>query len=168
MPIRLYNSLTQAVEVLRPLHPGRVQMYTCGPTVHDRAHIGNFRTYLAEDLLRRHLESRHLKVEQVMNITDVDDKIIAKATASGQTLAQFTTPYIEAFFADLDTLGIQRAEQFPRATEYLDSMRALVERLIATGHAYLSEGSVYFRIASFPSYGRLTHLDLKGLSAGAS
>ncbi|HUY56504.1 MAG TPA: cysteine--tRNA ligase [Candidatus Micrarchaeaceae archaeon] len=168
MPIRLYNSLTQAVEVLHPLHPGRVQMYTCGPTVHDRAHIGNFRTYLAEDLLRRHLEARHLKVEQVMNITDVDDKIIAKATALGQTLAQFTTPYIEAFFADLDTLGIQRAEQFPRATEYLDSMRALVERLIATGHAYPSEGSVYFRIASFPSYGRLTHLDLKGLSAGAS
>jgi cysteinyl-tRNA synthetase len=168
MPIRLYNSLTQAVEVLQPLHPGRVQMYTCGPTVHDRAHIGNFRTYLAEDLLRRHLEAHHLKVEQVMNITDVDDKIIAKATARGETLAEFTAPYIEAFFRDMDLLRIELAEQFPRATEYLGPMLALVERLVETGHAYQSEGSVYFRLDSFPNYGKLSRLDVKGLSTGAS
>ncbi|MGH7643389.1 MAG: cysteine--tRNA ligase [Candidatus Dormibacteria bacterium] len=168
MPIRLYNSLTQAVEVLRPLRPGRVQMYTCGPTVHDRAHIGNFRSYLAEDLLRRHLEAHHLKVEQVMNITDVDDKIIAKATGRHESLDQFTAPFIEAFFRDLDLLGIQRAEHFPRATEYLGPMLALVERLVASGHAYQSEGSVYFRVDSFPEYGKLSRLDVGGLSAGAS
>lgn len=168
MPIRLYNSLTQEVGVLHPLHPGRVHMYTCGPTVHDRAHIGNFRAYLAEDLLRRHLEARGLKVEQVMNITDVDDKIIAKATTRRQTLAEFTAPFIEAFFTDLKRLGIQPANHFPRATEYVGAMVALVEQLVATGHAYESEGSVYFRVESFPNYGRLSHLDTKGLSAGAS
>src|SRR5487761_1371485 len=168
MPIRLYNSLTQAVEVLRPLHPGRVQMYTCGPTVHDRAHIGNFRTYLAEDLLRRHLEARGLKVEQVMNITDVDDKIIAKATARGQSLREFTQPFIDAFWLDIERLGIEPAAHSPRATEHLESMVALTERLVAGGHAYESDGSVYFRLESFPNYGRLSRLDVKGLSAGAS
>ncbi|HVB13758.1 MAG TPA: cysteine--tRNA ligase [Candidatus Dormibacteraeota bacterium] len=168
MPIRLFNSLTQALEVLQPLHPGQVTMYTCGPTVHDRAHIGNFRSYLAEDLLRRHLEARGLKVEQVMNITDVDDKIIAKATALGETLAEFTTPFEEAFFLDLDRLRIEPAAHYPRATEYLGPMLALVERLVATGHAYQSEGSVYFRLDSFPNYGRLSRLDVQGLSTGAS
>ena len=168
MPIRLYNSLSQQVEVLQPLHPGRVQMYTCGPTVHDRAHIGNFRTYLAEDLLRRHLEARGLKVEQVMNITDVDDKIIAKASARGQTLAEFTAPFIEAFFVDLERLRIQPAGQFPRATENLGPMVALLQRLVESGHAYHSDGSVYFRVESFPQYGRLSRLDAGGLSHGAS
>jgi cysteinyl-tRNA synthetase len=168
MPIRLYNSLTQAVEVLQPLHPGRVQMYTCGPTVHDLAHIGNFRSYLAEDLLRRHLEARGLKVEQVMNITDIDDKIIAKASARHETLAEFTAPFIEAFFADMELLGIEPATHFPRATEYIPQMLALVERLVASGHAYMSDGSVYFRLESFPNYGKLSRLDVGGLSAGAS
>ncbi|HVC23830.1 MAG TPA: cysteine--tRNA ligase [Candidatus Dormibacteraeota bacterium] len=168
MPIRLYNTLTQSIEVLHPLHPGKVQMYTCGPTVHDRAHIGNFRSYLAEDLLRRHLEARGLKVEQVMNITDVDDKIIAKASARHETLSQFTKPYIDAFFTDLELLGIEPATHFPRATDYIPQMLALVERLVASDHAYVSDGSVYFRLQSFPNYGRLTRLDVQGLSTGAS
>jgi cysteinyl-tRNA synthetase len=168
MPIHLYNSLSQQTEELRPLHPGLVQMYTCGPTVHDRAHIGNFRTYLAEDLLRRHLEARGLKVQQVMNITDVDDKIIAKATTQGVSLAEFTAPYIEDFFADLERLRIQPAQDFPRATEYISQMVDLVERLVETDHAYQSDGSVYFRVASFPEYGRLSHLEVKGLRTGGS
>jgi cysteinyl-tRNA synthetase len=168
MPIHLYNTLGQQVEELHPLRPGRVQMYTCGPTVHDRAHIGNFRTYLAEDLLRRHLEARHLQVEQVMNITDVDDKIIAKAAAAGSSLAQFTAPYIEAFFADLNLLGIEPAQSFPRATDHVDCMLSLIDRLVESGHAYQSEGSVYFRIESFAEYGRLSRLEVKGLRTGAS
>ncbi|HEY6537956.1 MAG TPA: cysteine--tRNA ligase [Candidatus Dormibacteraeota bacterium] len=168
MPIRLYNSLSQSIEVLHPLHPGRVRMYTCGPTVHDRAHIGNFRSYLAEDLLRRHLEARGLQVEQVMNITDVDDKIIKKAMAKGVSLAEFTEPFIGAFFVDLELLQIEPATHYPRATEHLEPMLALIERLVENGHAYVSDGSVYFRLESFPSYGRLSRLDVSGLSAGAS
>jgi cysteinyl-tRNA synthetase len=168
MPIRLYNTLSQEIEPLRPLHPGQVHMYTCGPTVHDRAHIGNYRTFLAEDLLRRHLEARGLKVDQVMNITDVDDKTIAKATAQGQSLDQYTAPFINAFFADLDRLAIPPAQHIPKATDHIAPMLALIERLVASGHAYESEGSVYFRVASFPEYGRLSRLDVEGLSAGAS
>src|SRR6202167_6602457 len=110
MPIRLYNTLSQEIEPLQPLHPGRVHMYTCAPTVHDRAHIGNYRTFLAEDLLRRHLEARGLKVDQVMNITDVDDKPIAKATAQGESLDQYTVPFINGFFGDLDRLAIPPAQ----------------------------------------------------------
>ncbi|MGH7666895.1 MAG: cysteine--tRNA ligase [Candidatus Dormibacteria bacterium] len=168
MPIRLFNSLSQAVEPLQPLQPGRVRMYTCGPTVHDRAHIGNFRSYLAEDLLRRHLEARGLKVEQVMNFTDVDDKIIKKASARGQSLEDFTTPFIDAFLADMAQLRIEPAQRMPRATQYIGTMVTLVERLMEAGHAYQSEGSVYFRLASFPAYGKLSRLDMRGLSAGAS
>ncbi len=168
MGLRLYNTMSQTVEELRPLEPGRVRMYTCGPTVHDRAHIGNFRTYLAEDLLRRHLEARGLKVHQVMNITDVDDKIIAKAAAAGKSLSDFTAPYVSAFFSDLQLLSIQPAQELPRATEYLGPMVALVQRLVDSGHAYQSDGSVYFRVSSFPGYGKLTHLEAAGLRAGAS
>ncbi len=166
--VRLYNSLTREVEPLRLLRPGQVSLYTCGPTVHDQAHIGNFRSYLVEDLLRRHLEARGLKVDHVMNITDVDDKIISKATAAGQSLEQFTAPFAEAFFQDLDRLRIRRAQRLPRATAYLAPMISLVERLLANGHAYQSQGSVYFRLASFPKYGELSHLDRQGLFAGAS
>ena len=164
----LYNTMSGQVERFEPLRPGRVGMYTCGPTVHDQAHIGNLRTYLAEDLLRRQLEAHGLQVTQVMNITDVDDKIITKATAAKLSLADFTKPYLAAFLRDLDRLGIESAAFHPRATEYVPQMIALVQRLIDSGHAYLSEGSVYFRISSFPGYGRLSHLDTKGLVAGAS
>jgi len=165
---RLYNTISGTVEPFVPLHPGRVGMYTCGPTVHDRAHIGNLRTYLAEDLLRRQLEAHGLQVTQVMNITDVDDKIITKATAAQLSLAEFTQPHLDAFLRDLDLLGVEAAAFHPRATEYIPQMITLIQRLIESGHAYVSEGSVYFRLSSFPDYGRLSHLDIEGLVAGAS
>ncbi|MGH7611420.1 MAG: cysteine--tRNA ligase, partial [Candidatus Dormibacteria bacterium] len=168
MPSRLFNTLTQRVETLQPLQPGVVRVYTCGPTVHDRPHIGNLRSFLAEDLLRRHLEARGLRVEQVMNITDLDDKIIAKAGRAGVGIEEFTAPYVEAFFSDLERLRVEPAQHYPRASHYVEQMQELVQRLIDSGHAYPSEGSVYFRIASFAAYGRLSRLDLSGLRAGAS
>jgi cysteinyl-tRNA synthetase len=160
--------MSERVEEFTPLRPGRVGMYTCGPTVHDRAQIGNLRTFLAEDLLRRQLEYQGLEVTQVMNITDVDDKIITKARTAGQTLEEFTAPYVAAFFRDLELLGVEPAAVYPRATQYIPQMLELVQRLLDNGSAYVSDGSVYFRISSFPAYGKLTHLDTAGLRSGAS
>jgi cysteinyl-tRNA synthetase len=159
MGLRFYNTLTRQVEPFTPLHEGKVRMYTCGPTVYNFAHIGNFRTYLWEDLLRRHLEFRGHRVTQVMNLTDVDDKTIANAVAAGVTLEESTRPFVEAFFEDLDSLGIERAEYYPRATEHIAEMVELVRRLRAGGHIYESRGSLYFKIDSFPHYGRLARLD---------
>ena len=168
MTQRIYNSMSERVEEFAPLEPGRVGMYTCGPTVHDRAQIGNLRTFLAEDLLRRQLEYQGLQVTQVMNITDVDDKIIAKATQAGLTLEEYTAPFVAAFFRDLELLAVEPAASYPRATQYIPQMLELVRRLLDHDSAYVSEGSVYFRISSFPAYGRLTHLDTAGLRSGAS
>ena len=159
--------MSGAIELFEPLEPGHVRMYTCGPTVHDFAHIGNFRTFLFEDVLRRVLLQRGLKVTQVMNLTDVEDRIIGKAAEGGQTIEEFTEPYIEAFFADLDTLRIERAEHYPRATHHIFEMIALIDLLSEQGHTYVSDGSTYFRISTFPRYGALAHLDAGGLKAGA-
>jgi cysteinyl-tRNA synthetase len=142
-------------------------MYTCGPTVHDYSHIGNFRTFLFEDLLRRVLQQQGYRVTQVMNLTDVEDRIIKKAAERGQTIDDFTEQYIEAFFEDLDTLRIERAEHYPRATQHIFEMVSLIERLKENGHAYVADGSTYYRSASFPRYGALAHLDVSGLKAGA-
>jgi cysteinyl-tRNA synthetase len=166
MGLRFHNTLSRSVEAFAPLTPGRVLLYTCGPTVYDFAHIGNFRTYLWEDLLRRHLEERGFAVRQVMNLTDVDDKTIAGAMAKGKSLDDHTAPFIEAFFADLDTLGIRRAETYPRATRHIPEMLALLARLKAGGHLYESKGSIYFRIDTFPAYGRLSGLDPDSAEAG--
>ena len=166
-PLRLYNTMSGQVEEFAPLEPGHVRMYTCGPTVHDFAHIGNFRTFLFEDLLRRVLLQQGYRVTQVMNLTDVEDRIIKKAADAGITIDEFTEKYIEAFFQDLDTLRIERAEQYPRATRHIFEMVALIEILNEKGHTYVSDGSTYFRIATFPRYGRLSHLDVSGLRAGA-
>lgn len=168
MTLRLFNSMTERVEQFRPLRSGRAGMYTCGPTVHDRAQIGNLRTFLFEDLLRRQLEHEGLEVTQVMNITDVDDKIIRKAAEAGKTLQGYTAPFVEAFFQDLELLGVEPAHSYPRATDYIGPMLELVGRLVERGHAYVREGSVYFRIESFPAYGRLSHLDTEGLRRGGS
>jgi cysteinyl-tRNA synthetase len=165
--LRLYNTMSGQVEELRPLEPGHVRMYTCGPTVHDFAHIGNFRTFLFEDLLRRVVRQSGYRVTQVMNLTDVEDRIIAKSQAKGVTIDAYTAPYVKAFFEDLDTLRIERAEHYPQATEHIDDMVRLVKRLEAGGHTYSVEGSHYFKIASFPPYGRLSRLDVSGLRAGA-
>ena len=167
MGIRLHNTLTRRTEEFEPLHAGEVRLYTCGPTVYDYAHIGNFRAYLWEDLLRRHLEFRGLKVRQIMNITDVDDKTIANAQKAGLTLDEYTRPFIEAFFEDLEMLGILKAERYPRATEHIPEMVQLVNRLRKKGHLYESKGSIYFKIDTFPSYGRLSRIDPSGAEGQA-
>ena len=166
--VRLYNTLTRQVEPFEPRVPGEVRMYTCGPTVHDYAHIGNFRAYVFEDLLRRVLKSRGFRMNHVMNLTDVDDKTIRKSRAAGQSLKDYTAVYTRAFFEDLDELGIERAEHYPAATDHVPEMIRIIEILMSKGHAYRSDdGSVYFRIESFPAYGKLARLDRDGLKAGA-
>ena len=159
MTLQLYNSLTRRVEPFEPLTPGEVRMYTCGPTVYDRAHIGNFRTFLWEDLLRRYLKWKGFSVHQVMNLTDVDDRTITAAAERGVPLEQVTEPVIEQFFGDWRTLGLEPVEEFPRATEHVSTMIELVQRLEARGLTYSSEGSVYFPIGRFPEYGKLVNLD---------
>jgi cysteinyl-tRNA synthetase len=167
MAVRLHDTLTRTLQEVVPLEEGHVRVYTCGPTVYARSHIGNFRTFLFEDVLRRWLERRFPRVTHVMNLTDVEDKIIAAAAAAGHDLAEETAPWIAAFFADLDTLNIRRAHHYPRATEYVEEMVGLIERLEAAGVTYRSDGSVYFRIAAFPQYGRLSGVHAEGLVAGA-
>ena len=163
--IRFYNTFTRQKEDFTPLTPGQVRMYTCGPTVYDFAHIGNFRAYVWEDLLRRYLKVRGFRVLQVMNITDVDDKTIRGAAAAGVSLDDFTQRYIDAFFEDLGMLGVERAEIYPRATRHIPEMVALVRTLRDKGHAYESKGSFYFRLDTFPAYGRLAGLDREGMIA---
>jgi cysteinyl-tRNA synthetase len=168
-PIHLYNTETRSKELLKPLKPGEVSLYTCGPTVYNYAHIGNFRAYTFEDLLHRSLEYLGWKVNHVMNLTDVDDKTIRGAIAAGVSLQQFTEPYIEAFFADLKALHIKPAAHYPAATAYIPSMITLIEKLMAQGMAYQGgDGSVYFPIQQFKRYGCLSHLKLSDLRVGAS
>jgi cysteinyl-tRNA synthetase len=155
--LRLYNSLTRREEEFAPADGRTVNLYTCGPTVYNVVHIGNLRTFLFEDLLCRYLHYLGYEVRQVMNLTDVDDKTILGAQSEGLSLADFTRKYADLFFEDLDALGIQPAWKYPRATEFIPQMLALIQTLIDTGHAYVTEdGSVYFDISSFPQYGRLS------------
>ncbi len=167
MSLRFFDTLTARVREFEPLRPGEVRMYTCGPTVHDFAHIGNLRTFLFEDLLRRHLRWKGYRVTQVMNLTDVDDKIIRKARAQSVSIDAYTRAYTDAFFQDIRTLNVEPAEVYPKATEHVPEMAALIETLMEKGYAYEVDGSIYFRIASFPTYGRLSRLDPSGLRAGA-
>ncbi len=168
MALAFYDTLRRELVTFEPLEPGHVRMYTCGPTVHDYAHIGNLRTFLFEDMLRRVLEARDYRVTQVMNLTDVDDKIIAKAQAAGESIAEYTRRYTEAFFEDLATLRVERAEHYPTATGHIAEMVALIRRLEGAGHTYRTEdGSIWFRIASFPEYGKLSRIDLSGMRDGA-
>ena len=167
MTLRLHDTMARARRVVVPLEDGHIRLYTCGPTVYARAHIGNFRTFLFEDVLRRWLERRFPKVTHVMNLTDVEDKIIRNATAAGHDLREETAPWIDGFFEDLDTLNMRRAHHYPRATEYVDQMIEIIERLGAHQVTYPVDGSVYFRIAAFPSYGRLSGARASGLVAGA-
>src|SRR4051812_38759675 len=165
---RLYNTLTRQVEPFAPADGSTVRMYTCGPTVYNPAHLGNFRTFLFEDLMRRVLALRGWTVHQVMNLTDVDDKIIKRAQEQGKTIRQVTEPVIEIFHTDREYLRIQPAEAYPKATDFIPQMIALVERLVERGMAYLAEdGTVYFAIAKFPEYGRLSRLDTREIKAGA-
>jgi cysteinyl-tRNA synthetase len=168
MALSFLNTLTREKEEFTSVRPGEVLMYTCGPTVYDYPHVGNYRAYAFEDLLRRHLVFKGYRVKQVMNITDVEDKIIRSSRREGVMPSEYTKKYIEAFFADLETLNIEKAEVYPRATEHIPEMVALIGQLLESGLAYRSEdGSVYFSIASFPSYGRLAHIKVEDLLAGA-
>ena len=166
--LRFYNTLTRQKEDFQPLQPGKVRMYTCGPTVYNYAHIGNYRAYMFEDLLRRYLKYRGYQVTQVMNLTDIEDKIIRDSQQAGVSLHDFTAPYKDAFFEDLRTLHIEAAEVYPAATAHIPEMVELIQRLLERGYAYAAEGSIYYRIDRFPTYGRLAHLDLQERQSGAS
>jgi cysteinyl-tRNA synthetase len=169
MSLRLHNTLTRTVEPFEPQTPGRVTLYACGPTVRGYAHIGNFRTFLTVDLLRRWLVASGYEVFHVMNLTDVDDRTIQDALAAGKTLDDHVQQFIDAFFADRDFLRIGPADVYPRATRYIDHMISLIEALLDKGVAYQGEdGSVYFAIDRFPDYGRLSQLDRRELKTGAS
>ena len=165
--LKLTNTLTGRLEAFEPADGKTVRMYVCGPTVHDFAHIGNFRTFVFEDVLRRHLKSKGWELREVMNITDVDDKIIRRAVAAGVDIRTFTEKYIEAFLEDSEKLGIERPEIIALATDHIPEMVSLVEMLLEKGYAYREGNSVYFRIGRFAPYGRLSRLDKKDLRVGA-
>ena len=165
--IQLHNTLGGKIEPFVPQKPGEVRMYSCGPTVYDYAHIGNFRTFVFQDILRRFLKSRGFKITQVMNLTDVDDRIIANAAAAGVGIREYTEKFAQAFFDDCKTLGIEPPEHWMRATDNIDEMVQLIERLRQKSFTYESEGSIYYRIAKFPDYGKLSNIDVAGIQAGA-
>ena len=150
-----------------PLVPGEVRVYTCGPTVYDFAHIGNFRTFVFQDVLRRYLKSKGFRVIQVMNLTDVDDRIIQKAAAAGVSIRDYTDKYIQAFLDDRRALNLETPEHIARATEHIDDMVKLIQRLTDRGFTYTSDGSTYFRISKFPDYGKLSKIDVAGMQTGA-
>jgi cysteinyl-tRNA synthetase len=164
--LKLTNTLTGEQEAFEPLDGQTVRMYTCGPTVYNYVHIGNLRTFVWEDILRRHLASKW-GVQHVMNITDIDDKIIRRSIETGEDIQSYTAPYTEAFFEDCRKLRIQKPEITAPATEHIDEMVDLVNRLLATGYAYREGDSIYYRISRFPNYGRLSRLDKRELKVGA-
>ena len=163
--LMLHNTLTGKQEEFRPLEEGVVRVYTCGPTVYDYAHIGNFRTFVFQDLLIRYLRYRNYKVVHVMNITDVDDKTIRNARENGMSLKDYTTKYTEAFLEDARALHIELPALLPRATEHIPEMVELIRRLEEKGHTYRKDGSVYFSITTFPGYGKLSKKDFSGMQA---
>ncbi len=167
MTIRLQDTLTGAVRPLEPIEPGHVRIYSCGPTVYGPAHIGNFRSFLFADLLVRYLRYRGLRVTWVLNLTDIDDKIIRRAAAEGITTRELTDRFAARFVADADSLGMTRPDVLPRATEHVPQIADLVATLIERGHAYATDdGSVFFRISSWPAYGRLARLDPDAMRVG--
>jgi cysteinyl-tRNA synthetase len=167
MALRFYNTLTQQVEDFAPADGKIVRMYTCGPTVYNYIHIGNLRTFTFQDVLRRWLQYRGFTMDHVMNITDVEDKIIRNAAAQGVSIYEYTAQYTQAFLEDTATLRLQRPERLAKATDNIDAMVHDIEQLEKGGYTYRSEGSVYYRIARFPEYGKLSHNDFQGIKAGA-
>ncbi len=165
--IQLHNTLAGKIEKFVPQKAGEVRMYTCGPTVYDYAHIGNYRTFVFQDILRRFLRLRGFKLNHVMNLTDVDDRIIANAAAAGKSIRDYTEKFVQAFFDDCKSLSIEAPEHWIRATDHIDDMVKLIERLQQKTFTYPSEGSIYYRIAKFPEYGKLSKVDLTGIQAGA-
>jgi len=162
--LKLFNTLTREKEPFVPLTPGEVRMYSCGPTVYNHPHIGNLRTFLWSDLLRRYLAWRGYRVTQVMNITDVEDKIIRNANAAGQDIGTYTAPFIDGFHAAVRELRITPADSYPRATEFIPQMVALVQQLDSRGHTYVAEGSTYFKVSTLPDYGKLSRIEVDASS----
>ena len=167
MTLSLENTMTRSLQPFEPLEPGLIRIYTCGPTVYNRVHIGNLRTFVWEDVMCRAFRWLGYRAVQVMNLTDIDDKTIRGAVAEGLSLREFTARHIETFFEDLKTLGVTPADVYPRATDHIDEMVAIVRKLEERGHTYESDGSVWFRIASFPEYGKLSHVDPSAMKRGA-
>jgi len=166
--LKFRNTLTGRVEEFRPIKVGEVRMYYCGPTVWNYGHIGNFRSALAADIVRRYLKFKGYKVTHVMNITDVEDRIIAESQKAGLSIDEYTAIYIDALWEDFDALGCERPDIVPRATRHIPEMVTLIEKLLDSGHAYRSDDSIYYRIASFPEYGKLSKINFAGNIAGAS
>ena len=165
--IRLHNTMGGETEAFVPLTAGEVRMYTCGPTVYDYAHIGNFRTFVFQDILRRFLKLRGFKMLHVMNLTDVDDRIIANAAAAGVGIREYTEKFVQAFFADCKVLSIESPEHWIRATDHIEDMVKLIEQLQKKSFTYDGDGSIYYRIAKFPAYGKLSKIDVAGIQVGA-
>ena len=166
--LKFHNTLSGQLEEFRPINEGEVRMYFCGPTVWDYAHVGNFRSNIFVDVLRRYLKFKGYRITHVMNITDVDDRIIDRAQQAGVSIDDYTARYIEAFWEDFDALGCERPEIMPRATRHISEMVAIIETLEKRGHAYRSDDSIYYRIGSFPEYGKLSKINFAGNIAGAS
>ena len=167
MALRFFNTLSQQVEMFAPMDGNTVRMYTCGPTVYNYVHIGNLRTFTFQDILRRWLLARGYTMNHVMNITDVEDKIIHSAMQQNKSLREYTAVYEKAFMEDAALLRLQRPERLVRATEHIDEMIEAIEQLASKGYTYQTDGSVYYRIAKFPTYGRLSRLDFDGMRSGA-
>jgi len=167
MALRFYNTLTQELDEFRPLHDNTVRMYTCGPTVYNFVHIGNFRTFTFQDILRRWLAYRGYQLDHVMNVTDVDDKIILNAARENKSIGDYTASYTKAFFEDAAALRLQQPEHVAPATKHIPAMVKAIEDLSKRGCTYESEGSTYFRIGAFPQYGKLSHNDFSGIRSGA-
>src|SRR5215470_13494223 len=165
--IRFHNTLSGKVEPFVPQRAGEVKMYTCGPTVYDYAHVGNYRTFVFQDILRRFLKLRGFQLQHVMNLTDVDDRIITRAAAAGVSIRDYTGKYAQAFFDDCKTLSIEVPEHWIRATDHIPDMVKLIEALQKKSFTYVSDGSIYYRIAKFPEYGKLSKIDVSGIQAGA-
>ncbi len=166
--LRFFNTLTRRQEEFHPLEDSKVRMYICGPTVWNFAHIGNFRTFVFGDILRRYLKYKGYDVTHVFNLTDIDDRIINEAAKRNITIDEFTAPYITYFWEDFDALGNERPEVTPRATHHIQEMIDIIAKLIANDHAYESEGSIYYRIAAFPEYGKLSKINFSGNITGGS
>jgi cysteinyl-tRNA synthetase len=166
--LRINNTLTGQVEEFQPLVEGKAKFYYCGPTVWDYGHIGNFRSAIAADVMRRYLKFKGFRVTSVMNLTDVDDRIIMQAQKAGQSIDDYTAKYIDAFWEDFDALGCERPDVAPRATRHIPEMANMVEKLERNGHAYRSDDSIYYRITSFPDYGKLSKINFEGNVAGGS
>ena len=165
MALNLYNTLTRKVEIFKPLNDNQVKMYSCGPTVYDFAHIGNFRAYVCVDILKRYLKYKGFKVLHAMNITDVDDKTIKGSQKEGISLTEFTQRYEKAFFEDLEALNIDNADIFPRATEHIKEMLGITEELLKKGIAYKTDDGIYYSISKFKGYGKLSHTKIENLEA---